>query len=84
MEESLKRQQNEPWTLLSEFIRFWQANPPVFNVQAEGKLDEPKQRIRIAVHPLSSLDSTERTTRGAGETAGKTSANIYLFRTRRN
>ena len=63
MEDSLKRQQNEPWTLLSEFVRFWHANPPVLNVQAEGKLDEPKQRIRFPLHSLVSFPWTARSKR---------------------
>lgn len=43
-------------------------------MQAEGKLDELKQRVRIPLHPLRALDSMEQTTMGRTgelETAGR-------------
>lgn len=67
IEDSLKRQQNEPWRLLSGFISLWHANPPVFNMRVKEKMGEPRQRMfPLAYSHLISLDCMEPMTRTKG------------------
>lgn len=50
----------------------------MFNVQAEGKLDETLSRVRIPLHPLRSSDSMEQTAR-TGELKSSREEGVLTF-----